>query len=643
MAKKLKEDGEHKANPTDQDRLEVSIDPFEMASTLFDIALHFQSISEDYTHEDVQQKIAAQFSLVNPWSMNRSLLEAGKKLSLNPAPLYKATQDYVEDLGRLWQNTMSRPLQGEEEIAPVIAPDLGDKRFREEDWEKLPYFNFLQQNYLLWNRWLKDVVANIEGLSPDEARRVQFYTRQLRDALAPTNFFWMNPRSVRRTLETQGQNLIKGFENLVADLDAGQGQLNIEMVKKDAFKVGDNIATTKGQVIFQNDLIQLIHYHPTKPQNFEIPLVIVPPCINKYYIFDLRPENSFVQWALDQGHAVFMISWVNPDHNLAHKTFEDYVCQGVGEAVRVAKEICGTSKVNALGFCIGGNFLVTLTGYLTAINQAESLNTTTYLATLFDFEDAGDLRVFIDERQLNSLEKQIKDQGYLDGRTLARTFNMLRANDLVWSFIINNYYLGESPMAFDMLYWNSDSTNLPAAMYTYYLRQFFLDNKLIQKGGVTIKGKPIDLSQIEVPSFVLNTREDHIAPWKCGYAGAKTFKGPTQFVLGGSGHVAGIFNPPSAQKYGYATNQVLTQEGDQWLMEATEKEGSWWIPWQAWITPQSGKMVAAIKPGQHSTYPPLEKAPGCFAIKEPPNLSDNQTTQKTTAQKPQKKNTKKKP
>ena len=342
------------------------------------------------------------------------------------------------------------------------------------------------------------------------------------------------------------------------------------MVEREAFQVGKNISTTPGKVVYQNDLIQLIQYAPTTKHVFQTPLLLIPPCINKFYIYDLREDNSFVRWALDHGHTVFMISWVNPDEKLSHKTFEDYVMGGVDEAIRVIQEITGEDLVNAVGFCIGGNFLTALEGYYANRQEKKKspLASATYLATLFDFDSAGDMKIFIDEDRLADLEEQMQKQGYFDGRILARTFNLLRANDLIWSFVINNYLMGEDPMAFDLLYWNSDSTNLPAAMYGYYLRNMFLENNLIKPGKLTLRNVKIDLRNVTTPSFILNTKEDHIAPWPCGFAGKKVFSGPTKFVLGGSGHIAGIFNAPKAGKYCYWTSDHPSKNAEDWFKKS---------------------------------------------------------------------------
>ncbi len=552
-------------------------------------------------------------SFIDPWTIGRAFFKAGQKLSEDPSSALEATRTYYQDYINLCQTTyrqltQTESVQGEKE---TITPSKGDRRFKDESWITNPSFSFIKQSYLLWDRWIKDISTNIKGLDPKTAHKVEFYARQFSNSLSPNNYLWANPQALKRTLETNGVNLLQGISNFLKDLEHGQGNLKISMVEKKAFSVGKNIATTPGKVVFQNELVQVIQYVPTTKQVYEIPVLLVPPCINKFYVFDLRADNSFVRWLLDKGFSVFIVSWVNPkNEHLSHKTFDDYVTEGIGASVEAVSKITKQAKINTLGFCIGGNFLASYAGYK-ARDKNNPLNSTTYLATLFDFRDAGDLQVFIDEEQLTQMEKAIKSRGFFDGDVLGRTFNLLRSNDLIWSFVINNYLMGKDPMAFDLLYWNSDSTNLPAAMYLYYIRKMFLENRLLKPGGLSIKGKSIDLSKVKSPTFILNTREDHIAPWRCGFAGAQTFGGPTRFVLGGSGHVAGIFNHPKANKYCFWTGDVTKKNADDWINTASQTTGSWWDEWATWLSTLSGKKVPASKPGSKE-FPPLEDAPGSF-------------------------------
>jgi polyhydroxyalkanoate synthase len=585
-------------------------DPFKLALDLLAFADHFK---EAQGSPQPIGNFMGNITLADPL-VQETLTEAFGKRMQESGPLVEATKTYFEELTSLWQKTLQTPMGSH--ITPVITAPPEDRRFKDPEWEQNPYFSFMKQNYLLWDRWIKGIFTNIKGLSPHKQHQVDFYIRQIGDSLAPGNFPWSNPAALKMTLETGGANLLQGLESLFRDLEKGQGHLDIQMVDPKAFKVGENLATTPGKVVFQNDLYQLIQYTPITKTVFEYPVILVPPCINKFYVFDLRPENSFVRWLLDRGYTVFIVSWVNPDEELAHKTFEDYVLEGVGSAVEVARSICGTDAVNALGFCIGGNFLACLSGLYAAKGGPNPLRSTTYLASLFDFKEAGDLSVFIDPKQLKAIETRIKSKGFLEGNVLTRTFNVLRANDLVWSYVINNYYLGKTPAAFDFLYWNSDSTNLPANMYIYYLRHFYLQNKLVKPKGLHMGGFDIDLRKVKTPSFVFNAKDDHIAPWTCGFAGAHLFSGPKKFVLGASGHVVGVFNSPHNNKYCYWKSETLVKDPNEWLRRATQLPGSWWEEWATWLKGYGGEQVSARTPGSKK-YPLLENAPGSYVIAAP--------------------------
>ncbi|MBA4749979.1 MAG: class I poly(R)-hydroxyalkanoic acid synthase [Alphaproteobacteria bacterium] len=594
--------------------LSPTIDPFAMATGLMALGENFQRMAITCAHEMIAKtEEDAPPDPMDPWNAAKAFMEAGLKLAEDPNPLFQASHAYLKRYTALCKSayqTLSDPKK-DKGLDEVIPTPRADRRFSDPAWSEVPGFDFMKQSYLLWDQWLQDIISNIEGLDPKVAHKVSFFTRQLSNTMAPTNFAWANPEVIKRIAETNGLSLIQGISNFYKDLEEGDGRLQISMVERDFFHIGKNIATTKGKVVYENEILQLIQYEPITEKVRQIPILLVPPCINKFYIFDLRPESSFVRWLLNQGWTVFVVSWVNPkDERLAHKTFEDYVIEGIGGAVEAARRIVGEPQINALGFCIGGNFLTTYSGYR-AGDKDNPLKSTTYLATLFDFEDAGDLKIFIDEEQLGKMERAIRHHGYFDGRILSRTFNLLRSNDLIWSFVINNYLMGKEAMAFDLLYWNSDYTNLPAAMYLYYLRNMFLENKLIKPAGISIKGRPIDLSKVKVPSFILNTKEDHIAPWPCGYEGAKIFGGPTRFVLGGSGHVAGIFNHPDKNKYGYWTGDIDPKGTESWLTKAAQHSGSWWVEWVKWLEDHGGPMIPARKLGS-GQFPPIEDAPGRY-------------------------------
>lgn len=594
-----------------------SSDPLEVAFELFKLTQRLQEFPEIGKSTQHLHGLYRDMTLIDSGAIAEHLVVALKKRFEDSDQLFKATKDYASDLSVLMQKMFLTPTFGsfkaQDESPPVITEASKDKRFRGEGWKKSPYFSFLKQSYLLWNRWMEDVFTDINGLSPQEQRRVNFYVRQLCDAMSPSNIPWMNPDALQKSLESGGQSVLKGLENLYRDFEKGKGRLDISMVDEGAFKLGENIATTPGKVVYQNELIQLIQYEASTKQVFETPVLIVPPCINKYYVFDLRPENSFVRWLRDQGYTVFIISWVNPSQDLSKKSFEDYVLEGVLEAARVSAEICHVDQINAMGFCIGGNFLAIANAYA-ATKKHNPFKSATYLATIFDFSKAGDLTIFIEDQNLDNLERAMQKQGYMDGEHLKRTFNLLRANDLIWSFVINNYFLGDKPTAFDFLYWNSDSTNLPAKMYTYYLRKFFYENLLIKPDALKVADVGIDLGQIKTPSFFLNTIEDHIAPWQSGFAGTQAFKSAAKkFVLAGSGHVVGIFNPPSKNKYSFFENDHLQKSPDAWLQSAKESLGSWWSSWIKWVESYAGKKVPARKIGSIK-YMPLEDAPGSYVL-----------------------------
>jgi polyhydroxyalkanoate synthase len=492
----------------------------------------------------------------------------------------------------------------------VIESDPKDKRFKDAAWQQNEIFDFIKQSYLLSARYINDVVTHVDGLPPKTAQKIDFYARQFVNALSPSNFVLTNPEVLRKTRESGGENLIKGLNNLLSDLENGRGNLRIKMTDTDAFKVGENIAVSAGQVIFQNQLIQLIQYSPTTDKVFTRPLVIFPPWINKFYILDLRPKNSLVRYLVSQGHTVFMVSWVNPDESLADQDFDDYMVNGVLAALGAIKKATGEDEVNAIGYCIGGTLLASTLGYM-AEKKDERIKTATFLVTLTDFTDSGELGVFIDEEQLSALEEKMHRRGYLEGNEMATSFNMLRANDLIWSFVVNNYLLGNEPFPFDLLYWNSDATRMPPKMHSFYLRNMYQKNLLAQPCGISMKGVPVDLSKITVPKYFLSCREDHIAPWKSTYKGAKNFGGSTRFVLAASGHIAGVVNPPEGGKYNHYVNDFLPPDADEWFAGATEVSGSWWPDWQRWVTSFDKSQVPARNPGT-GKLKAIEAAPGSY-------------------------------
>jgi polyhydroxyalkanoate synthase len=496
-----------------------------------------------------------------------------------------------------------------EETQPVIEPEFGDKRFKEEQWAENVVFDFIKQSYLLAADSLQNAVQDVEGLDEKTARKVQFYTRQFVDAMAPTNFALTNPTVLQATFDSNGENLLKGMQNMLADLERGRGQLQIRMTDLEAFKPGENIASTPGKVIFQNELLQLIQYNPTTPTVHQRPFLFVAPWINKFYIMDLRPKNSMVKWMVDQGFTVFMTSWINPDERLAEKSFDDYMLACVA-AMDAIEQATGEREINTAGYCLGGTLLLSTLAYLAAQGD-DRVKSAICFACMTDFSEPGELEVFIDEEIISLLEKQMGEQGYLDGSQMAGVFSMLRANDLIWHFVVNNYLLGKDPYPFDLLYWNSDSTRMPKAMHSFYLRNMYQKNLLCEPGGITLAGTPIDLRKIKTPVYFLSASEDHIAPWASTYAGTQLVGGPVKFVLSGSGHIAGVINPATSDKYGYWTNPDTPPHPEDWQKGAVKQEGSWWPDWLEWLKPNAGLQVPARTPGK-GKLKPIEDAPGSY-------------------------------
>ena len=531
------------------------------------------------------------------------------KLMSDPAKLAEMQIKMWQDYMSLWQNSMLRFFG--QDATTLIEPAKGDRRFKHDDWQQNFLFDYIKQSYLIAAKHMHQTVGSVHGLDDPTAKKVDFYTRQYIDALSPSNFLLTNPEVLRETVATGGQNLVKGLNNLLQDLESGDGKrLRVKMTDPTAFQVGGNLAITTGKVVYQNDLMQLIQYAPLTNEVYKRPLLIFPPWINKYYILDMREHNSFVRWATAQGHTVFMVSWVNPDASFAQKTFDDYLLDGPLAALDAITLATGEREVNAIGFCLGGTLIASALGYMAATKDTR-INSATFFATMIDFDEAGELEVFIDEQQVTNLEKKMREQGYLEGSDMATTFNMLRANDLIWSFVVNNYLLGKDPFPFDLLYWNSDSTRMPAAMHSFYLRNMYIKNLLREPGGISLNGVAINLSKVKTPVYFASTMEDHIAPWKSTYAGAKLFSGPVRFVLGGSGHIAGIINPPAANKYGYWSNDKLAETPQAWLEKAKQHLGSWWNDWAHWIEQYAGDKVPARAPGA-GKLKALEDAPGSY-------------------------------
>jgi polyhydroxyalkanoate synthase subunit PhaC len=508
----------------------------------------------------------------------------------------------------LWGASVRR-LSGEA-AEPTIAPSPRDKRFSDPEWKSNQFFDFVMQLYLLTTQWAQDLVRNADGLDAHTRKKAEFYVQQITNALAPSNFVLTNPEVLRETLASNGDNLVRGMKMLAEDIEAGNGTLRIRQSDPSNLEVGVNMATTPGKVIFQNDLMQLIQYSPTTENVLRTPLLIVPPWINKFYILDLKPGKSYIKWCVDQGITVFVISWVNPDKSLGNKTFDDYMKEGPLAAMDVIERATGELKVHTMGYCVGGTLLASTLAWL-AEKRRVRVTSATFLAAQVDFSHAGDLLVFVDEDQISALERDMQASGVLEGSKMAMAFNMLRSNDLIWSYVVSNYLKGQPPTSFDLLHWNSDATRMPAANHSYYLRNCYLENRL-STGSMVLDNTLLDLSKIKVPVYNLATREDHIAPAESVLYGSQFFGGPVKYVLSGSGHIAGVVNPPESGKYQFWTNDHICDITlADWLKGAQEHKGSWWPDWREWLGSIDAEEVPARSVGTEA-LPAIEDAPGSY-------------------------------
>jgi polyhydroxyalkanoate synthase len=544
----------------------------------------------------------------DPFHVGPALTQVMGQLAAQPDRVMRAQAELASRYINLWQNTSKRMMG--EEAPPVVAPAKGDKRFLDPSWAENPMFDVMKQSYLLTSNWLNDLIAEVEGVDPLEKRRVEFFTKMITDAFSPSNFLLSNPVALKELAATGGESLAKGMENFAADLARGGGQLSISQTDMEQFKVGENVATAPGKVVYQNDILQLIQYTPTTETVHEIPLLIFTPWINKFYIIDLRPDNSLVRWLTGQGFTVFVTSWVNPDEKLSAKTFEDYLIEGIYDASSQVMKQCDVDRVNTVGYCIGGTLLACALAHMTAKGD-KRVNSATFFAAQQDFTEAGDLRLFVDDVWLSEIEKRIDAAGgFLPGQSMADTFNSLRGNDLIWSFFVNNYLMGKEPKPFDLLFWNSDQTRMPKTLHLYYLRHFYKDNALAA-GDLVLDGVKLDLGSVKTPIYVQSSRDDHIAPYRSVYRGAKLFGGPTTFTMAGSGHIAGVINHPDAKKYQHWINTALPDEVTDWIAGASEHPGSWWPHWGTWLAAKSGPLVAARDPSK-GKLKAIEDAPGAF-------------------------------
>ncbi|MBI2792249.1 MAG: class I poly(R)-hydroxyalkanoic acid synthase [Gammaproteobacteria bacterium] len=538
-----------------------------------------------------------------------------RELTSRRDTVLNSQKDFFKDYYQLCENMQSMLLGKAAE--PIIKPQKNDKRFKANEWNEQPYFYFLQQTYLIFVHHCLQFIEENSSADPKIARQISFFTRQYLDAIAPTNFAFSNPDVLRQFINTKSESVMHGMMHFYDDIVQGKGQWHLKMTDMSAFEIGKNIATTAGKVVFQNRMMQLIQYSPVTKEVYQRPILLIPPWINKYYILDLRENNSFVKWIVEQGYTVFMISWVNPDQSYNDVTFENYVNDGLLAALDAIEEATQEKTMNVLGFCIAGTMLASALAYMKSKND-KRIASATFLASLIDFNDPGEMEVFIDENQIASLEKKMEAQGFLDGRALMTVFNLLRANELFWPYYINNYLCGKDPFAFDLLYWNCDSSNLPHKMMSYYLRNMYLENRLAHKNSLSLNGVKLDLSSVKTPCYFLSTEQDHIAPWESIYIGAQCLQGPVTFVLGGSGHIAGIVNPPSSHKYTYRycnDDAKKFNTSEKWYKSAILQEGSWWPHWDEWLSKNSGVKVKARIPGEGS-LDVIQDAPGDYVKKK---------------------------
>ncbi len=548
----------------------------------------------------------------DPLNVGEAFQEMMKGLSADPGTVMQRQFNLWGDYAKL-MGTMSRRLAGEE-VQPAVTPPPGDKRFVHPAWEENPMLDFVKQSYLVFARWLENTIEQIEGMDEHEKAKAEFYTKQFIDAFAPSNFAMLNPEVVEATLASKGENLLKGLKNLLEDIDRGHGELSIRQADLSYFKLGENVATTPGKVVFQNEIMQLIQYSPTTEEVAKTPMLICPPWINKFYILDLQPKNSFIKWLVDQGRTVFVVSWVNPSPELKHKTFEDYIKQGLFEALDAVKDATGEKKIDTIGYCIGGTMLSTALA-LMAKKGDNRINSATFFTAQADFTEAGDLLLFVDDEQLDAIEKQMDAAGgVLEGRAMANTFNMLRSNDLIWSFVIDNYMKGKDPARFDLLFWNSDATRMPKKVHLFYLREFYQKNALA-KGDMEMDGEKLDLSKVDIPIFMQAGETDHIAPYRSIYKTARLFASGGNdkviYMLAGSGHIAGVVNHPDKHKYHHSINTALPETVEEWSKNAERFPGSWWPHWIEWLNGVSDGKCPARQPGD-GKLGVIEDAPGSY-------------------------------
>jgi polyhydroxyalkanoate synthase subunit PhaC len=582
-------------------------DPARFAQNLARLAEKAALLAKTLSENPQAQQAESEAQIVPLEQITKTLGDVWQAHLAEPEKLMQAQAALWSQYGEVWGAAWSKVMGGNPD--PVASPARNDRRFKDKDWVENSVFDFIKQIYLVTTRWALEMVNSAEGIDPHTRQKARFYVENIANALSPSNNVLTNPEVLRATLSSNGENLLRGLEKLQQDLSSSSGRLRISQVDGSPFKLGENIATTPGKVVFRNDVFELIQYSPQVARTHEIPLLIVPPWINKYYILDLTPQKSFVNWCVENGLTVFIMSWVNASEAQGRMGFSDYMREGFLTAVDAVQKATGVAKVNTVGFCIGGSLVASSIAYMTAKNDLR-VNAATFFTTQVDFEKAGDLMVYVDPEQVKWIEERMQDKGYLPGARMADAFNLLRSNDLIWSYVVNNYLLGKEPAPFDLLYWNSDSTRMPAGVHSFYLRECYLENKLSQ-GRMVLDNVRIDLKKVKIPVYNLAAREDHIAPLPSVFRLGKFFGGDTTLVVSGSGHIAGVVNPPAAKKYQYWTNTEKPATLEQWLAGAREHPGSWWPHWLEWITSRAGDKIAAPVPGDHELTV-LCDAPGTY-------------------------------
>lgn len=594
--------------PSESPDVDADADPLALMSHWSRISgKAMQLVSEFWVRQMTKPVSAPSATALDPAGVMKAWMDVGSQMLKEPGKFASLQQEWWAGQMQLMQGFMTTPAT--DALPSVAAPGKGDKRFSAREWTEQRHFDFIRQSYLLTVSFVQQMFQHTDDVDAHTKAKAEFYARQMLDALSPSNFLLTNPQALKRTLEEKGENLLRGLENLLGDLEQGR----ISMTDYKAFKVGENVAITPGKVIFENRMFQLIQYAPTTDTVYETPILIFPPWINKFYILDLTAEKSMIKWLVDKGFTVFIVSWVNPDSSYATTSLDDYLRDGQLKAIEVACKAAGVPSLHAVGYCISGTLLSATLSCLHARGEEKIIKSATFFTAQVDFTEAGELNVFVDEDQLKHIEELTRETGYLDASYMAQTFNMLRSNDLIWSYVVNNYLLGKDPFPFDLLFWNSDSTRMPRETHLYYLRHMYQNNDLVKPGALTLDNVQIDLRQIKTPTFIQAGREDHIAPAKSVYKMTRHFSGPLTFCLAGSGHIAGVVNPPSMKKYQYWTNEKLPEAYEDFVAGATEHPGSWWPYWADWLSARSDKKVLARTPGSGG-FTVIENAPGRYVV-----------------------------